>query len=234
MASIGLSMIYAANKGTDGQVLTDATKGGVSDTGVYPIDTNTGRGNLGARTANITALEGTPVKISGNNEVVDVTNPPSSPSVALDFNAINPEVRETLLGKVSNGEGGWVRSDNPAEVALIIESQVPTTNKHVYYCFGRGHLAETNHNIGTNTDTAETRDDDTLTYTALGFEGFDGKPYAIYYEGSEGFNKQKMFDRVFPGQKLVTASADGTTDPSLHGGSAATSQGTSTSTTTHS
>lgn len=219
MASIGLSMIYAATKGTDGQVLTDVSKGGVSDKGVYPIDTNAGRGNLGARTANITALEGTLVKIPGNNEVVDVTNPPSSPSVALDFNAINPEVRETLLGKVSNGEGGWVRADSPAEVALIIESRVPTTNKHVYYCFGRGHLAETTHNIGTNTDTAETRDDDTLTYTALGFDGFDGEPYAIYYEGSENFDKQKMFDRVFPGQKFVTASADGTTDPSLHGGS---------------
>lgn len=227
MASVGLNMIYAAPKGNDGQVITDTSKGGVSEKGVYPIDTNKGRGNMGAKTANLTALEGTPVKIPGNNEVVDTTNPPSSPSVALDFNAVNPTVRETLLGKVNNGEGGWIRSDNPVEVALIIESRVPTTNKAVYYCFGRGHLAETTHNIGTNTDTAETRDDDTLTYTALGYSGFNGKPFAIYYEGQDGFDKKKMFDRVFPGQSFVTAGNDGTQDSSLHGGTAEAPHGSS-------
>lgn len=218
MASIGLNMIYTATKGNDGQVITDVSKGGVSDKGVYPIDTNKDRGNLGAKTANLTALEGTPVKITGDNEVVDTTNPPSSPSVTLDFNAVNPTVRETLLGKINNGEGGWIRGDQPVEVGMIIESRQPVTMKAVYYCFGRGHLAETTHNIGTNTDTAETRDDDTLTYTALGYSGFNGKPFAIYYEGDASFSKQKMFDRVFPGQKFVTADADGTTDPSLHGG----------------
>lgn len=217
MASIGLKMVYVGIKGSDGNVVTDADTG-VSADGVYPIDTNKGNQNLGTKTANITALAGTPRKISGNNEVVDVTNPPSSPQVAFDMNAINPTVREKILGKVSNGIGGWVKSDETTEVGCIIESQQPVTMKSVYYCFGRGHFTETTHNIGTDTDTAETRDDDTLTYNALTYDKFDGKPFAIFYESDPKFDKQKMFDMVFPGQKFVTASSDGTQSASLSGG----------------
>lgn len=226
MASIGLKMVYVGVKGDDGQTIVDATQG-VSDKGVYPIDTNKDHQNLGTKTANITALSGNPVKITGNNEVVDVTNPPSSPQVAFDMNAINPAVREKILGRQANGIGGYIDSDKPVDCGVIIESQQPVTMKSVYFCFGRGNFNETTHNIGTDTDTAETRDDDTLTFTSLGYDGFGGKPFAIFYESDSKFDKQKMFDLVFPGQKLVTADHDGTQDTGLHGGTVEAPHGSS-------
>ncbi|WP_242363443.1 phage tail protein [Limosilactobacillus antri] len=226
MASIGLKMVYVGIKDADGKTIVDATKG-LSDKGVYPIDTNKDHQNLGTKTANITALSGNPVKITGNNEVVDVTNPPSSPQVAFDMNAINPAVREKLLGRVSNGIGGYTDGDKPADCGVIIESQQPVTMTSVFFCFGRGNFNETTHNIGTDTDTAETRDDDTLTFTSLGYDGFGGKPFAIFYESDPKFDKQKMMDLVFPGQQLVTAGHDGTQDGSLHGGTVEAPHGSS-------
>lgn len=226
MASIGLKMVYVGIKNADGSTIIDAEKG-VSENGVYPIDTNKDHQNLGTKTANITALSGNPVKITGNNEVVDVTNPPSSPQVAFDMNAINPQVREKILGRVSNGFGGFVDGDKPVDCGVIIESQQPVTMKSVFFCFGRGNFNETTHNIGTDTDTAETRDDDTLTFTSLGYDGFGGKPFMIFYESDPTFDKQKMMDLVFPGQKLVTADHDGTQDASLHGGTVEAPHGSS-------
>lgn len=226
MASIGLKMVYVGIKGDDGQTVLDDTAG-VSSTGVYAIDTNKDHQNLGTKTANITALSGNPVKITGNNEVVDVTNPPSSPSVAFDMNAINPSVREKILGRVATGTGGYIDGGKPVDCGVIIESQQPVTMKSVYFCFGRGNFNETTHNIGTDTDTAETRDDDTLTFTSLGYDGFNGHPFAVFYESDSKFDKQKMFDLVFPGQTFVTASNDGTQDKSLHGGSVTAASGSS-------
>lgn len=233
MANIGLKMLYVAVKNEDGTTVVDAIKG-VSETGVYAIDTNKSHMNLGAKTANISNLSGTPTKITGNNEVVDVTNPPASPTVAITANLINPEVKQKLLGRAQLSDSGlYVDQDKPTYAGLIIETQSPITYESVYYCFGMGVFTEATQNVQTNTDTAETREDDTLTFTSLGYDKFDGKNYAVTRAGATNFNKQKVFDTVFPGQKFVTASTDGTTDASLHGGtSSSTSAATSSSTST--
>ena len=83
-----------------------------------------------------------------------------------------------------------------------IESQSPITLKSAYFAFGRGTMAEASHNIQTNTDTAETREDDNLTYTALSYDGFEGKAYKFYDSNDSKFDVQKMFDCVFPGNTL--------------------------------
>lgn len=176
--------------------------------------------NLGAQTANISNLSGTPTKINGNNEVVDISNPPSSPTVAITANLINPEVKQKLLGRVKLSNGVWVDSDAPTYGALIIVSQSPITLEDVYYSFGLGVFTETTQNVQTNTDTAETRESDTLTFTSMGYAGFNGKNYGFARAGQDGFDRVKLFDTVFPGQKFVTSDHDGTTDPSLHGGQA--------------
>lgn len=226
MATVGLTMVYVGVKGDDGQVILDKDTG-VSETGVYAIDTNKGHLNLGVKTANITTMSNTPQKITGNNEVVDVTKPPAAPSVALDANLINPFVKQKILGRVNNGFGGYTDSDKPVDAGLIIESRLPVTMQSVFYCFGRGNFTETTQNIQTDTDTAETREDDNLTYTSLTYAGFNGKPIAVFYSDDPKFDKNKMFDLVFPGQKFVTASGDGTQDPSLHGGDATAAHGSS-------
>ncbi len=221
MANIGLKMLYVAVKNEDGTTVVDAIKG-VSETGVYAIDTNKSHMNLGAKTANISNLSGTLTKIPGNNEVVDVTNPPASPTVAITANLINPEVKQKLLGRAQLSSSGlYVDQDKPTYAGLIIETQSPITYESVYYCFGMGVFTESTQNVQTNTDTAETREDDTLTFTSLGYDKFDGKNYAVTRAGAINFNKQKVFDTVFPGQKFVTASTDGTTD----GGTSSTDSG---------
>lgn len=204
MAAIGLKMLYAGLKAADGSAVLDVDQG-LSATGVYALDTDKSKGNLGTKSANITGLSGTPTKISGNNEVVDVSNPPSAPSVAVDSNLINYLVKEKILGRVSNGKGGYIDADKPVECGLIIESQSPITYKSIYYCFGRGVFNETAQNIETNTDTAETREDDNLTFTALNYAPFSGKPYAVFHEDDPKFDKKAMFDEVFPGQTYITS-----------------------------
>ncbi|MEJ1316702.1 phage tail protein [Lactiplantibacillus paraplantarum] len=209
MATLGLNMLYTGIKADDGSTVIDADKG-LAAAGVYPIDTSKANGNLGTKTANISGLSGTVSKITGNNEVVDVSNPPSAPSVAIDANEINFIVKQKLLGRVSDGKGGYIDSDTPVEAGLIIESRSPVTRTAVYFCFGRGIFNEAGQNIQTNTDTAETRDDDNLTFTALNYDKFSGQPYKVYTESDPKFDKQAMFDAVFPGQTFYENASNGT------------------------
>lgn len=228
MANIGLRMLFVGVKNEDGTVITDATKG-VAATGVYAIDTNKSHLNLGAQTANISNLSGNPVKISGNNEVVDITNPPSAPSVAITANLINPEVKQKILGRHQLESGIWVDQDKPVYSGLIIETQSPITLEPVYYCFGMGEFTETTQNVQTNTDTAETRESDTLTFTSMNYDKFEGKNFAFARQGSDNFDTKKLFDTVFPGQSLVTSTGavDPAADASLHGGTSTAPHGSS-------
>ncbi|MFT8725391.1 phage tail protein [Liquorilactobacillus nagelii] len=210
MATIGLRMLYSGIKNDDGSVAADAVKG-LDASGVFQIDTNKAKGNLGTKTANITGISGTPTKIDGNNETVDVSNPPSAPSVAIDSNLINYLAKEKMLGRVSNGIGGYIDGDTVPECGLIVEAQIPVTLKSVFFCFGRGTFNEASHNVQTNTSTAETRDDDNLTYTALTYDKFNGKPLATFYEDDPDFSKKAMFDLVFPGQTFITSDTTTTT-----------------------
>lgn len=230
MALIGLDMLYTGLKNEDGSVIVDATTG-LSASGVYALDTNKAKTNLGTQTANLTNLSGTPTKINGNNEVVDVTNPPSSPQAAITSNGINYEVLQKLLGRQQLDSGAWVDDRKTTYAGLIIASQEQVSLKRVYFCFGMGTFNQTTQNVQTNTDTAETRETDSLTYNALGYSKFDGQPFAVFYESDPKFDKKKMFDLVFPGQTFVSSSSDGTQDASLHGGTSTTVSTPSSSTT---
>ena len=188
MAVVGLYTTYVGIKGVD--------KGGVSETGVYEIDTSKKNGNLGATTANITGLSGTVTKVYGNDALVDVSNPPSAPSVALTYNQINVAVKQALLGrKLSNG--GYVDTDDTVESALIVESHDEIENKAIYFAFPRGVFNETQQNVQSNTDTAQTRETEQMTFTALASPALGNKTYKIYYEGAKDFSMKKMFDEVF-------------------------------------
>jgi len=196
MAVVGLYKTYVGIKGEDGNVIVGVDKGGVSETGVYEIDTSKKNGNLGATTANITGLSGTVTKVYGNDALVDVSNPPSAPSVALTYNQINVAVKQALLGrKLSNG--GYVDTDDTVESALIVASHDEIENKAIYFAFPRGVFNETQQNVQSNTDTAQTRETEQMTFTALASPALGNKTYKIYYEGAKDFSMKKMFDEVF-------------------------------------
>ena len=186
MAVVGLYTTYVGIKGEDGNVMVGVDKGGVSETGVHEIDT----------TANITGLSGTLAKIYGTDALVDVSNPPSAPSVALTYNQINVAVKQALLGrKLSNG--GYVDTDDTVESALIVASHDEIENKAIYFAFPRGVFNETQQNVQSNTDTAQTRETEQMTFTALAAPVLGNKTYKIYYEGAKDFSMKKMFDEVF-------------------------------------
>lgn len=196
MAVVGLYTTYVGIKDEDGNVIVGVDKGGVSETGVYEINTSKKNGNLGATTANITGLSGTVTKVYGNDALVDVSNPPSAPSVALTYNQINVAVKQALLGrKLSNG--GYVDTDDTVESALIVESHDEIENKAIYFAFPRGVFNETQQNVQSNTDTAQTRETEQMTFTALASPALGNKTYKIYYEGAKDFSMKKMFDEVF-------------------------------------
>ena len=201
MATIGLKTIYTGIKLPNGSVALDDQ--GVDPTGIFEIDTNKENGNLGSKSFNITNLTGTTTKIVGNNEIVDTSVGSSSPTVAIDSNMINPEKLNKLLGRVQLGDGGWAPGKTPVEVGLIGVAEDPIYHSRIFYCFGRGTLAKTTQNIQTNTDTAQTREDDNLTYTAMSYDKFNSEPYAVYWEKNKDFSLKKMFDRVFPGQTFI-------------------------------
>lgn len=197
MAVTGLRTIYVAVKDTSGNVLSGDD--GLSSTGVYEIDTVKANGNLGSKSANISGLSGNITKVSGNNQVVDVEKGDAAPTVAIDSNAINQVVKQKLLGKKQSPSGAWIDKDGTTESALIIETQDRVTNERVWFAFGRGIMSESAQNTGTNTDTAKTPEDDNLTFTAEGYDKWDNKPFGTYFESDEGFDMQKMFDEVMPG-----------------------------------
>lgn len=213
MAVVGLQATYVGIKDEDGNVIVGVDKGGVSETGVYEIDTSKKKGNLGATTANITGLSGTLTKVYGNDALVDVSNPPSAPSVALTYNQVNVAVKQALLGrKLVNG--GYVDTDDTIESALIVKSHDEIENKAIYFAFPRGVFNETQQNVQSNTDTAQTRETEQMTFTALASPALGNKTFKIYYESAQNFSLKKMFDEVFGStQKFITAESSDVAGP---------------------
>ena len=202
MAVQGLRTIYVALKDASGNTLVG--KDGLSENGVFEIDTVKGNGNLGSKSANISTMSGTVNKVSGNNQVVDVEVGDAAPTVAIDSNAINHTVLQKLLGKEQSASGAWIPKDGVTEGALIVETQDRVTLKRVWYAFGRGIFSQSSQNISTNTDTTKTPEDDNITFTAEGYKPWNDKAYATYYEddfkdGDVDANIKKMFDEVCPG-----------------------------------
>lgn len=207
MASLGLEMVYLAVRDiSTGKIKVSESAGGLSDTGVFAIDTDKSKGNLGTKQANITNLSGSNSKINGNNQVVDISKGQAAPSITIDANAINHKVKETILGHVQLN-GAWVAGDESVEVACVVVTHDPVDRKEIYMGFGRGICSESSMDVQTNTDTTENRSDDQITFEALSFDGFNGKPYVRAYASDSGFDKAKFFDMVMPGQTMFTASS---------------------------
>lgn len=205
MASLGLQMVYFALRDlSTGQIKVGAD--GLSESGVFAIDTDKSKGNLGTKQANITNLSGSNAKINGNDRVVDVSKGQAAPSIAIDSNAINHEVKEKILGH-KKVNGYWVPTDENVEVACVVVTRDPVDRKELYMGFGRGICTESSMDVQTNTDTAETRSDDQITFEALSFDGFEGKPFVRAYASDSDFDKKKFFDAVMPGQTLFATSS---------------------------
>ena len=194
MAIVGLKMVTLAlvNPKTQ-QIITGEQ--GLSTNGILEV----GSSMLGTKTANISNMEGQATKISGNNAVQDVLIAPGSPTVALDFNNLDFEVKQKLLGFKSDTKGGYVMQGDKPHVAMLIETETLDRKNSIYFGFANGIMQENAQNIATDTDTAQTRNDDNMTYNALSAKAFGGEPLKTYYSGASGFDKNTMLKEVFSG-----------------------------------
>ena len=194
MAIVGLKMVTLAlvNPKTQ-QIITGEQ--GLSTNGILEVDSSM----LGTKTANISNMEGQASKIPGNNAVQDVLIAPGSPTVALDFNNLDFEVKQKLLGFKSDSKGGYVMQGDKPHVAMLIETETLDRANSVYFGFANGIMQENAQNIATDTDTAQTRNDDNMTYNALSAKAFKGEPLKKYHSGADGFQEADMLKEVFGG-----------------------------------
>lgn len=206
MATVGLYQIQLALVDAQQKLISGADTG-LSTDGLYTVDHK----DLGTKTANITNLAGTIAKSYGNNAVQDVMVGTSEPTVALDINNLNYQVKQQIKGFVSDSKGGWTDENVKAHVALLITTQTIDRLHFVYYGFGDGIMTETAANIQTDAQ-AEQRVDDALTYTALSTIAFNNQPYKIYSDLDPQFDKANMYKEVFGGYVLPASSTgSGTT-----------------------
>lgn len=194
MAIVGLKMVTLALVDPKTQQILKSDQG-LSTNGILEVDSSM----LGTKTANISNMEGQATKISGNNAVQDVLIAPGSPTVALDFNNLDFEVKQKLLGFKSDGKGGYVMQNDKPHVAMLIETETLDRKKSIYFGFANGIMQENAQNIATDTDTAQTRNDDNMTYNALSAKAFGGEPLKKYYSGATSFDKATMLKEVFGG-----------------------------------
>ena len=199
MAIVGLKMVKLALVDAKTQQLIKGEQG-LSADGILAVDSSM----LGTKTANISNMEGQATKVNGNNAVQDVMIAPGSPTVALDFNNLDFEVKQKLLGFKSDSKGGYVMQGDKPHVALLIESETLDRAHSVYFGFGNGIMQETAQNVATDTDTAQTREDDNMTYNALSTKAFNGEPLKKFYSGTDGFEEANMLKEVFGGYTQAT------------------------------
>ena len=194
MAIVGLKMVTLALVDPKTQKILTSDQG-LSTNGILEVDSSM----LGTKTANISNMEGQATKISGNNGVQDVLIAPGSPTVALDFNNLDFEVKQKLLGFKSDTKGGYVMQGDKPHVAMLIETETLDRKNSIYFGFANGIMQENAQNIATDTDTAQTRNDDNMTYNALSAKAFGGEPLKKYYSGADGFQEANMLKEVFGG-----------------------------------
>ena len=203
MAIVGLKMVTLALVDPKTQDLLKGEQG-LSTDGILKVDSSM----LGTKTANISNMEGQATKISGNNAVQDVLIAPGSPTVALDFNNLDFEIKQKLLGFKSDSKGGYVMKGDKPHVAMLIETETLDRKNSIYFGFANGIMQENAQNVATDTDTAQTRNDDNMTYNALSAKAFDGEPLKKYYSGASGFQEADMLKEVFGGYTATPALSD--------------------------
>lgn len=196
--SVGLKLIQFSINDDSRKIIADAVKG-LSADGLYTADA----GVISAKTANITGVEAAPTKIYGNDKAVDLQHSKGDVSVALDFNKLPQDILNKLLGRVSDGKGGYTKGDKPNVAMLITTTDIDSDNL-IYYDFGKGQIVRPSLNNGTNTNT-EVRADDALTFSALDVDEW-GDSIKTWYSGDANFDKAAMLKDVFGGYVAPTGS----------------------------
>jgi len=198
MTIVGLKKSYLGliDKST-GKILTGTA--GLTTDGLYMSNPK----DLGTASANITNIAAAGTQKFGDNGLVDVVSSKSFPQVAVVWNDLPFNVKAKILGKETDGKGGYVQSQDLPQVALIIESESIDRSHSIFYAFGNGQVTEAALNIQTD-NAAQNRVEDTLTYQSMAFEAWNNQGMKTFNAGDTGFDKTAMLKEVMGG---YTASA---------------------------
>lgn len=203
MALVGLNMVsFALIDPTTQQILKGDA--GLSADGLYKVDTK----DMGSKTANITGLVGSSAKKYGNNVAQMVTYGAAAPQIAWDGLNLDFDTKQKIKGFVPDDKGGWTPADEPAHIAVLIESG-SLSGGSVYFGFGNCTAVESEANIQTNDDNKQIIDD-TLTISALDTIAFGHKPFKIYYSKDTSFDEAAMLKDVMGGYVAGTGTGTGT------------------------
>ncbi len=113
----------------------------------------------------------------------------------MDFNDLPFDIKQKLLGRISDGKGGFLQGDRP-RVAMTIETQNIKRTKSIWFGFANGEVQETAANVQTDTNN-EVRVDDQLTFTSFGVEAWNNEAMKVYSDIDAKFDKAAMQADVF-------------------------------------
>lgn len=194
MATVGVKSAILGIVNETGTLVTDE-KTGLSATGIYEVNLQTSKG---VTQANITGLSPQITKIYGSNAVADSSIGIPAPQVALGANDIPHVIVDKVTGMEIGEDGSATnKASMLPSVPLIVESSAVRDGKSIYFAFFDTTVVRGEENLQTN-NTAEVRQIDNLTFSANA-RASDGANYKIFYADSEGFDKEKMLQEVFPG-----------------------------------
>ena len=197
MAQVGLKHTYLALIGADGKILKGDA--GLTADGLYTSNFK----DLGTASANITNISTNGTQVFGDNGMVDVTKAKSFPQVAGVWNNLPFDIKAKLLGRESDGAGGYVQSLDLPQVALIVESETIDRKNSIFYAFANGQMSETA--VNAQTDNAnESRVTDALTYQSFGVDAWNGQGMKMFFSGDAKFDKTKMLAEVTGGYAEAT------------------------------
>lgn len=197
MAQVGLKHTYLALIDANGKILKGDA--GLTADGLYKSNFK----DLGTSSANITNISTNGTQQFGDNGMVDVTKAKSFPQVAGVWNNLPFDIKVKLLGRESDGKGGYVQTQDLPQVALIVESETLDRKNSIFYAFANGQMTEASVNIQTD-NANENRVADALTYQSFGVDGWNGQGMKMFYSGDAKFDNTSMLSEVFGGYTEAT------------------------------
>lgn len=199
---VGLKRTYLA-KLDENKKLQTGDKG-LTEDGLYMSNAL----DQGTASANITNLGAAGTAKYGDNGMVGQSKSKSFPQVAGVWNALPFDVKQKLVGRESDGKGGYVESTETQYAALIVETETLDRQNSIYYAFSSGEFFEPASNIQTDNQTSQ-EVTDALTYQSFGDDRWNGQGIKIFFSGDEGFNKDDMLKEVMGGYAASKAPAEG-------------------------
>lgn len=202
MATLGIDNAKLALVDSKGNVLTGTqgifkyTANAATDTtGIFTADADT---SMGIASVALTNLEGSTTDISGSNRLVYKSAGKGAAQAVLTINALPNEIKMAVLGRKSDGKGGYVidgKVNSNNRVALLAKSAESfDISKPVYVALYMSNTSEASVTLTSNSAT-EARSTDAITFAALerGDDGF-GK---YFFSSSPQFSEQSMMADVF-------------------------------------